>query len=492
MSNIIKSLSLISSCDCNLNCEYCQISMNKNEQIHDFQKKTIESFENGTFLKNVCAVFEKLQSGRGAIQNIQLWGQEPTLTLQHLTNHLEDWLIAFPSWNSMFFSTNGVAFYDRLVQFVLTLDQNIDHLFNLSIQFSYDGDYGTNKFRKANTVAIINNIKNFILNLNQHHLKFVTVDVHFHGVLPLELIKELNNQGIEQIKNYFDASSEFAEQFFNLGLNSNVHIPDFIGFSFENPLQTSAEEGRIISEFYKKCLSISVETFKYPQSMNSINCLGGFFTHSLAEIKEEFDLQSLTQLLSVLTSPEVDKNYYKELLTKLSKLNFCSALEGELKIMYDGTCMFCQNILALSHHNNNFLQYDGTIKTAALHSFQEHNFFFNPLIDDPKNFIPLLKWFETAKNENFLFLYQETINLMTHLLKVRQIDSIYNDSDKLFEHAFYMTCLTSCPYNHYIETGSLYGRSLGLIRAYCNGFLDEVIIQSDINQKAKKMNKRGL
>ena len=81
----IKGLSLLTSLGCNLNCEYCYIAKSVNANSHNLQKATMEALSNGTYINNVKAVLEKLEQSPKAIDSISFWGQEPTLTLNLIT-----------------------------------------------------------------------------------------------------------------------------------------------------------------------------------------------------------------------------------------------------------------------------------------------------------------------------------------------------------------------------------------------------------------------
>ena len=59
------------------------------------------------------------------------------------------------------------------------------------------------------------------------------------------------------------------------------------------------------------------------------------------------------------------------------------------------------------------------------------------------------------------------------LLQNNQIDISYqNDKEKILRHAIYLSRITQCWYDNISTTGTLHGRAFGMIRAYCNGFLD--------------------
>lgn len=73
----IKGLSLVLSCDCNLNCSYCHLSahnLNNRKKAIELQKATIQALQDGTFIKNIKDVFEKLGQSTNNVEAIDFWG----------------------------------------------------------------------------------------------------------------------------------------------------------------------------------------------------------------------------------------------------------------------------------------------------------------------------------------------------------------------------------------------------------------------------------
>ena len=114
----IRAISLVSSCGCNLHCKYCLIENTLNNCSANLQHETIKALNDGTFLNNVKGIFKRLNLDRYKIECFTLWGQEPTLTLHLLTDHLEDWFNYFPNINHIDYSTNGMDFPERTVNFI--------------------------------------------------------------------------------------------------------------------------------------------------------------------------------------------------------------------------------------------------------------------------------------------------------------------------------------------------------------------------------------
>ena len=102
----------------------------------------------------------------GYINNLCLWGQEPTLTLKYLTPHLPEYLDYFFNVSHFEFVTNGMYGASDIVDFIQTIDSNLKHSGNIAIQFSYDGKEQTALSRKGDSETIFNTVKSVITGLN--------------------------------------------------------------------------------------------------------------------------------------------------------------------------------------------------------------------------------------------------------------------------------------------------------------------------------------
>ena len=115
----ITGLSLMTSCGCNLKCEYCLIDKAKKynpKAAAELQKNTIQALKDNSFCDNAKKTVIAMGGTPNDIIRIELWGQEQTLTLEHFYGNIEHWLDTFPNWSELSFSTNGQAFPEnRLV-----------------------------------------------------------------------------------------------------------------------------------------------------------------------------------------------------------------------------------------------------------------------------------------------------------------------------------------------------------------------------------------
>jgi hypothetical protein len=146
------------------------------------------------------------------------------------------------------FSTNTIAHVDRIYDFIVALDKHCkEPQFNFNLQFSYDGDYGTNNLRKGSSSVIHDNIVWLIEKLNNTHLNKVRIRINHHGVLSLDLLQRL--QTPDDIINYSNHMTDWGREFNLLNHNKNVYTTDEVDIALENPVQASALQGLQLNNF---------------------------------------------------------------------------------------------------------------------------------------------------------------------------------------------------------------------------------------------------
>ena len=469
----IESISLISSCGCNLKCAYCVIAQSANEHTSTLQAKTIQAFEDGSFLKNVVNSLLVLNQSPGRIKRFSLWGQEPTLTLHHLTNQWDKWQQSFPNIGQIFFSTNGMAHGDRIADFIKKVDSCATSKINLQIQVSYDGEFSTNNIRNANSIKIQENIKNIILDLNNYKLKNIDVSFCFHGVMSQSLIDTLVDGKTTQ--DYFNAAYKWTEELVELNTNRNVFVELGVGYVLESPIDATVEQGINLAAFCKKMIKVNP---KYVE-----NILGNVEAHSIIGSYQRafrgFGPYQAHSFKDVIRAISTNKEEMRNFLEFFSRNSFCGTFYGEVKFMYDGTIITCQN--NMYEKDKSTITRDGSITNESKYALANHQLFFvNPLEDTPEHIYTVFDIFKTARESSFLFHFSNNVNLMLWLLECHQIDESYRDMEKLLSHGFYLTLLNSCVYNNYVKTGSVYGTSTGLVRYMCNGFLDCILNDDEV------------
>lgn len=70
----IRAVTLVSSCGCNLHCQYCMIENSLNGCSAKLQQDTIKALSDGSYLENVKKIFKRLDLDRYIIDNFGFWG----------------------------------------------------------------------------------------------------------------------------------------------------------------------------------------------------------------------------------------------------------------------------------------------------------------------------------------------------------------------------------------------------------------------------------
>ena len=470
----IEALSLITSCGCNLNCAYCQIDQARNKNSAHIQHQTIKALDDGTFLENTKKVLEKVGASPNNITNISLWGQEPTLTLHLFTKHLKDWLELFPNLSHMMFSTNTMDHADRIIDFVKTMDELITHSIRINIQFSYDGDESTDTIRLADTSRIYKNMEKVILGLNSLNLKHVRFHGNIHGVVSLDMMNRLNNDS-EKLYAYYKNLHEWADHFYHLNTNKKVDFEPTVDLSMEIPIPAVTTDGMKLAQFVELSRRLDLDSLSILPGLNPLATLCGQYVRITNKVLNNHitnreNIHTAKELMAKITS---DSRFKKDIFDLYNKYLFCGNGYGELKIMYDGTLVNCQN--QIFDTELEYLPTDNSMRSIVKRELVKHKFFINPLKDSDEQIKKYFEYFRVSKEDCFNFMYMSTINTMFWLAQIGQIDASYKDMNKVLFHALLITIFNSCSYNHQITTGSIFLKHSGYIKMMCNGFLDQAL-----------------
>ena len=470
LKNECTNLVLFTSESCNLNCSYCDISKHLNNEYHKQEAKNVrDSLLNGQYLDTLKKAFERLEVNTLTIQMLELWGQEPTLTLNEFSSNFAEIYKMCPNIDKVLYSTNGIAFIDRSINFAKLIDKVVNKPCKLSIQFSYDGKESTEAFRGISSKIILNNIENLIRELNKTTFNYLSVEILLHNVISLNLINKYSNEdNYEGLINLFQSLSDLSDFFINLNTNKSVEIHPF-GSAIEVPYNATQEEGKNLVKFYNNCE-------KYCKNVKHKNWKGLKF-QTLFKMRDNLiwsdDILNYVASFYEPSSSGIS-SLNRTLLSNTSRAIGCGFGCKSLKIRYDGTLMHCQNgLYSLDEQSCNR---DSEENYLVSYRKRTKGFFPNVLTDTDDEIDKYLSQCYYFNEESFPQKYSQVCNLMKLLLNANQIDPKYNDARELLKAAYYISLSTTCVHNSMMWTGSLTGTHAGLIRLYCNGFLD--IIQA--------------
>lgn len=459
----IHKISLLSAIGCNLQCKYCNIDKTLNNSVSTILNNTIEALKDGSYLNNIISILNKFDQPIKNIESIEIWGQEPTMTLMYLADKWEDWANSFINLDRIFFSTNGMANIDSIIYFIKQVDKYSKRQLVLNIQVSYDGEKSTNEIRGANSNIIKENISALILFLNSYQFKNIKVDIFFHGVLSNYLAKQLND--FNKLEEYINEIDIFLNDLRSISMNKFVSIGTMT-LQNENGGEYTTEDGVILAEIMRKLdyIKNSKQTFiNEHQCPISLDIIGG-----VSEI--------------ILDKFRTDKDIINQFILNPNEhtfCTFCAPLVGDLKVMYDGTIVSCQNaiydIFGIEED-----KVEKNIRNYARISEYKHNHLFNPLTASDEIIDTYINYVEKSMHNGVgQFMLSTLANYIYIMAKTGQVSSSYlTDFEKIKRHAFYLTNINTCYYNLVVLSGSAFTRNTSDIRLFCNGVLD--LLDKDI------------
>lgn len=463
--NNFNSVCLIASCGCNLKCKYCELAKNNNkEYVLKMQQETINAFKDGSYLQNVIKDYEFFNQDLTNIKHISIWGQEPTMILSYFGDAIKDWLQAFSNWDSSFFSTNGGTDPNILYDFIVKLDNNLNHNFTLGIQYSYDGEWSCKTQRNIEPAIIKNNFKSLIEKLNEKVLHHVKVNFVFHGVLSAELINYLLEDD-SHINDYLIDFDSIIRNYSQLIKNPSCSLDCCPSIFLQQPYDASTTDGINLATLIDKCLR-----FENIYQFYKCNPIRSLLHHSAGRLNLNQKIFRKDNKWISMIANSLEPTLRTDLFLKDGT---CGAYSNELKIIYDGTIVSCQNHMYDTLKEN--IKTEDLMLKAIKENLINHNHFINPAKNKNINEVELNKVLSIYEKQNAISTYQSILNMMILLADCGQIKQDYKyNKEKLLKHGLLVLRQNSCYYNRLITSGSFYLESSGLCRMLCNGFLDIV------------------
>lgn len=476
----IFKLSLQAAVACNLQCKYCIVSKNSNTSyIKELQENTNKAILDGSYLNNVKSCFDRLRQDPKKVRMFEIWGQEPTLVLPFFTEKFSDWYDVFSGMKSIMFSTNALIpnFSDTVYDFILKVDRTVQSKdIKLEIQISYDG-IAEKDARGGDSDILKNNIINLYKKLNQTKINNIEVHFYIHSVLSNFLIDYFLDS-TDNIKYFYDDLNSFYIDMFNNCLNRQVHLGP-ITLQYMNGSQASTEDGLRFSECCERMerfLQVNKNKYEYFKKFpldidvgaNALGCV----VHNLPSHIRENGYDSLDEYVDAFLNGDENILYN-------NNTEYCGATIHDLKVMYDGTSISCQNFLFDSYKNgkeNNNDDDDNTIKNLATKAAMTNNTqSLNLLTASDEEINKQLSWgVKTIKQNNMAAMTNMIANLMFIMANIGQISNEYlHDLNKIKNHAFMLAALECCYYNLIVATGSSLIHPSSQIRYLCNGLMDK-------------------
>ena len=465
----INSITFITSESCNLQCSYCEIAK-RESKLHLIEAQKIkDSLYSGEYLQAYKTFFEKYNINNNKITKLSIWGQEPTLTLDAFNTQINDILNWLPNTDELFFSTNGVAYVDRIIDLIKILNQYFfinKRKFTLKIQFSFDGIDYIEKQRGVKPEVIINNVKCIINSLNLITLnKDFKIQLSLHGVLPWD---NMSQQLEDENNTYWTQNANLIKELKFSVKNKNVHLHPY-GAYVVFPYNATKKEGQMYAAYAKYCIAHK------PKEQWLISYMSPFdqIINSIIHLKDDYN-NKLLLVNSIIDNYNYDYGDVPIFNSDIYRFYGCSPNSTALKMRYNGTLMYCQNTM-FNLNEEDLIGKTGIDYDLSYFQLRHKDFYPNVLTDSKEQVENFVNLFLIKEHYPYALTYSTIINLMYLLLQYNQIDESYkNNKEKILRHAFYLARIQECFHAHMIETGSFYTVTLGFLRAYCNGVIDVI------------------
>lgn len=200
----ICSISVHWSSDCNMACKYCYIDKDK-KAMATYNREIRAALEDGSFAKNIK---ETMASRKDHIENISLWGAEPTLNAKFFKDFIYDLFDYFPHVNSVMFSTNALlgskVLYNDFIVPLYEYAESHKRKITFDLQLSLDGPPEFNdESRHAGATA--NTIKTCldIINTMPEHLDYFILKIFSKATLDISYMEIMNARGVSAFNWYY-------------------------------------------------------------------------------------------------------------------------------------------------------------------------------------------------------------------------------------------------------------------------------------------------
>lgn len=478
----IDCISLVAACQCNLSCEYCLIAQAaaNHKNSHKIQVENIKALQDGTYIKNILAVLKRLHQSPSQINGLQIWGQEPSMVIKYLTENIDDWLNAFPKLTTFMFSTNGMDYGEDVANFAIELDKHTSKFMSFELQLSYDGYFGQDSVRKGASDKILENVRVMAKKLNDYNYKHISIQINPHSVFSIDLAHELTT--VEKATQYVDSLDNFVTMLNELCFNRNIHVGG-VSVMGQTGSNATTEDGLAYAQAIR---TIELVKMRRPHSQYLLTSPGvrlqiyGAIPKLLYEYVVRYG--SLENLVDYSLENPKDA---------CCNIGYCSTVNHDLKIMYDGTVLTCQNYLFDTMEDDlvNADPEEQTLEQQCKSYFMEKYHRVNFVTGTDEEIQRMLDFHSTISEQNFVYSgINSTANMIYLMAECGEVSESYlYDLNKLKRHAYVIASSDTCYANMLHASASVLIKSCAQIRLLCNGALD--LLDEVLENAAKKDSK---
>lgn len=241
--------------------------------------------------------------------------------------------------------------------------------------------------------------------------------MYLHGVVSFDLIKHLNGD-MEKIKAYWEEGIKTAASMPALCWNKNVDVGGNFSIAEEVPYRCSTEEALDYYDFLLKSSAVG-------GSLQGLEFLSSQWSRILNNEFGEKGTESLDSIIDWLNSVASSDNLEgMDLVTrKLTNGFYCGTGVSELKIMWDGTLVTCQN--SVFETTKDFINKDVNIMNEVKRSWVDKGFFINPITATPEEIKKYKYLFMVGRKSTFWHTFNTNIVKLHYLSICGQVSRSY-------------------------------------------------------------------
>lgn len=314
----IGGISIHFSSDCNMACKYCYIEKDK-ACMASYNRNIRESLKDGSFAQRVK---EKFSCIKDQIEDLSLWGAEPTINSKLFKDFCYELLDFFPNARSLMFSTNallgGDLIYEDFLYPLLEYAENNKRELKFILQLSLDGppEFNDSSRHEGATAQTLKTLYMMIEKMPKYS-DYFTLQLLTKATLDVSYMEIMNAGGVEKFQWYFDFINEVRETAEDLSKDKST-IDCFISLSptLVDPGWHTVENGKTFAQW--------LHNLRYVDRSKYHNYEGPLFGQGLSAIGDFL----------------ADKNPFAHSVDAYS----CSASKNNMTIDYDGNLYTCNRL----------------------------------------------------------------------------------------------------------------------------------------------------
>ena len=449
-----KSAVFYTCATCNLHCRYC--SIDKNPALKEIDKLLEESFKDPNYYFERVKKYFPVKSD---LEEIQMWGGEPTLYIERLFPLLHKLINYYPNLFSIYHSTNMVAddWADKIVSLFNELGKYPNRDFFYCLQLSCDGpEYINDAGRgKGTTKRSLKSFNKLIQYIKEGKLPDnIKLDIAIKPTLDIKTLKLLNTE--EKIIEYYQFfETNWLEPVYELKKfkkdDNYIIIPHPVP-NMAVPCPATKEDGIYFAQYEKMCRDIEAlnsykRYFKYYTDIT-------MFKHHLYEEQNTF----------------VDVGYsICQYLCGMGSTTIGFLPQDKISVCHEGFTCFLDDYKVLA--NNSKRLEDGTIDFDEYIAEQRPKYMYND------------KDYEIFEKQIHQLNIDEAstariVNIASEIMMLAMADQVSKKYLSEYE------CLRAaqiisrhapfCFKSNFNITGTLLMMPFGDLRLFCNGALDYI------------------